>query len=51
VVLTFESFNGSTSYKIFRRVLVPPDRAPELAPLDKKLAACCATANVHLTPV
>jgi hypothetical protein len=48
VVLVFESFNGSTSVKLNKRILVPPDHVQDLAPLEKKLNARCPTAHVRL---
>jgi hypothetical protein len=48
VVLVFESFNGSTSIKVTKRILIPEDRAPDLPLLQQKLEMSCPTARVRL---
>ena len=48
VVLVFESFNGSTSVKITKRIPIPEDRAADLAILQQKIDVSCSTASVHL---
>jgi Flp pilus assembly protein TadB len=48
VVLVFESFNGSTSTKITKRIPIPPDRIQDQAILQQKIGAACPTAHVRL---
>jgi hypothetical protein len=48
VVLEFESFSGNTSVKLYKRIPIPPDHGSDLAVIQKKLDATCATALVRL---
>ena len=48
VVLVFESFNGSTSTKITKRIPIPPDRTQDQALLQQKIDVTCPTAHVRL---
>ena len=48
VVLVFESFNGSNSVKITKRVPIPEGRSADLAVLQQKIEASCKTAHVRL---
>lgn len=47
-ILTFQSFNGSSSSLVTQRVLIPEGHLSDLPLLQQKLKACCQTATVHL---
>jgi hypothetical protein len=49
LMLIFESFNGSSSTQITRRVLIPDGHVSELPMLEQKLKTHCPTASVHLS--
>jgi hypothetical protein len=49
VTLIFESFNGSSSTQITRRVLIPDGHLADLSMLQQKLKAHCPTASVQLS--
>ncbi len=51
VVLIFQTFNGSSSTRVARRILIPEDRESDLGLLQQKLRVSCPTAIVRLFPV
>ena len=48
LVLVFQTFNGTSSVQVARRVLIPEGHESDLAVLQQKLRECCRTASVHL---
>ena len=48
LMLVFESFNGSSSTEITRRVAIPDGHIPDLPMLEEKLSKHCPTASVRL---
>ena len=48
LVLVFQTFNGTSSAQVARRVLIPEGHESDLALLQQKLRECCRTASVHL---
>jgi hypothetical protein len=48
LILIFESFNGSSSTQITRRIPIPDGHIIDLPMLQEKLNAHCPTASVHL---
>jgi len=49
LMLVFESFNGTTSVQITRRVAIPDGHIADLPMLEQKLRTHCPTASVHLS--
>jgi hypothetical protein len=48
LMLVFESFNGTTSIEITKRIAIPDGHITDLAVLEQKLSTHCPTASVHL---
>jgi hypothetical protein len=46
--LVFQSFNGSSSVRVAKRIPIPEGRESDLALLQQKLRACCPKAAVRL---
>jgi hypothetical protein len=48
LVLIFQSFNGSASVSVAKRIPIPEGRWPDVELLQRKLQACCPKAFVHM---